>query len=273
MKTKLFSLLLAAVLCAGNMFAQDVFKADKKYISFNENGGKQQVRIDSDSSWEIYSAPEWATVRKMGNTLTVKCVENISYTDREEDIILVNKEGKKLVIVVAQDKPDDYLIASANVINDADGSGGRYIIHVRSNLQRKASTNADWCRVTTFDGDSMVLSIDENITGKERQCEVEIVAGPKLKKSVFVKQIPMEHYVLVTPQIVTGTKRGGIITIQVKCDSKWRVVNLPEWCEVTDKTNDSFRLNIGPNKTDSPRSAVFSVSASGTRKNVTVKQE
>ena len=273
MKAKLFTLLFAAAACIGNVFAQDVFKADKKYLSFNENGGKQQVRIESDGSWEIYSCPEWLTARKTGNTLTVKCVENTSYTDREEDLILTNKEGTKLVIVVAQDKPDDFLILSANVVNDEDGEGGRYIIHVRSNLKYKTKTSAEWCRVSTVIGDSMVLSVDENISGAERQCEVEVMANERLRKTISVRQSPMEHYVLVDPQIVTGTKRGGIITIHVDCDDKWRVVNLPDWCEITDKTNDSFRLNIAPNKTDAPRSAVFSVSAYGIRRNVTVKQE
>lgn len=249
-----------------------IFKADKKYLSFSEEGGSQQVHIEARSPWEIYSSPDWTDVRKSGSTLLVNCSANTQYSDKEEDLILRNRQGQKIIIVIAQDKVADFLTLSANVINENDGEGGRYIIHVHSNKPYKVTNTPQWCRPNSF-SDSLVLSIEENKSGVERQCEVEVVVSERLKKTIFVKQSPLQHYVLVSPQVVTGSKRGGIITIHVESDDKWRVVNTPDWCQISEQKDDSFRLEITPNNTGAPRSAVFSVSAYGTRKNVTVKQE
>lgn len=249
-----------------------IFNADKKYLSFSEEGGSQQVHIEASSPWEIYSSPDWTDVRKSGSMLLVNCSANTQYSDKEEDLILRNRQGQKIIIVIAQDKVADFLTLSANVINENDGEGGRYIIHVHSNKPYKVTNTPQWCRPNSF-SDSLVLSIEENKSGVERQCEVEVMVSERLKKTIFVKQSPLQHYVLVSPQVVTGSKRGGIITIHVESDDKWRVVNTPDWCQISEQKDDSFRLEITPNNTGAPRSAVFSVSAYGTRKNVTVKQE
>lgn len=252
--------------------SETIFKVDTKFLSFSAEGGSQQVYVEANSPWEIFSSPDWIEVRRLGGRLTIICAENAQLSDREDDIVLRIKQGQIIRITVTQDKNADFLNLSANMVNENDGDGGRYIIYVRANKPYKAYTMSQWCRVNTS-ADSLVLSLDENRSGRERQCEVEVMVSEQLKKIIIVKQVPLQHYVLVNPQIVTATKRGGTISIRVDSDEKWRVVNLPGWCQISDQTNDSFLLNISPNDTGVSRTGSFSVSAYGTRKSITVKQE
>ena len=251
---------------------ETIFKADTKYLSFSSTGGSQQVHIEANCPWEIYSSPEWTEVQKSGDRLTIYCTANAQLSDREDDIILRIQKGETIRITVVQDKSADFLNLSANIVYENDGDGGRYIIHVRTNKPYQASTTAQWCHVN-ISADSLVLSVDENKSGQERQCEAEVRVSEQLKQTIYVKQAPLQHYVHVSPQIVTATQRGGTISIHVDSDEKWRVVNIPEWCQVSEQTNDSFLLEILPNDTGVSRTEVFSVSAYGTRQNITVKQE
>jgi hypothetical protein len=249
-----------------------IFKVDTRYLSFPAEGGSQQVYVEANCPWQIYSSPEWTEVRRLGGRLTIICAENTQLSDREDDIVLRLKQGQIIRITVAQDKNGDVLNLSANMVNENDGDGGSYVIYVRANKPYKASTIAQWCRVNAS-ADSLVLSLDENRSGRDRQCEVEVMVSEQLKKTIIVKQVPLQHYVLVSPQIVTATKRGGSISIHVDSNEKWRVVNLPAWCLISEQTNDSFLLEISPNDTSVSRTGSFSVSAYGIRKSVTVKQE
>lgn len=252
--------------------SETIFKVDTKFLSFSAEGGRQQVYVEANCPWEIFSSPDWIEVRRLGGRLTIICAENAQLSDREDDIVLRIKQGQIIRITVVQDKNADFLNLSANMVNENDGDGGRYIIYVRANKPYKAYTMSQWCRVNTS-ADSLVLSLEENRSGRERQCEVEVMVSEQLKKIIIVKQVPLQHYVLVNPQIVTATKRGGTISIRVDSDEKWRVVNLPGWCQISDQTNDSFLLNISPNDTGVSRTGSFSVFAYGTRKSITVKQE
>ena len=48
---------------------------------------------------------------------------------------------------------------------------------------------------------------------------------------------------------------------------------MPDWCQVTEETDNSFTLSIGENKTGAPRRVSFSVSTGGVRESIEVKQE
>ena len=84
--------------------SETIFTVDKKYLSFSASGGSQQVHVNANSPWAIYSSPEWTEVRRLGGRLTIICTENTQRLEREEDVVLRIKSGQVIRIVVSQDK-------------------------------------------------------------------------------------------------------------------------------------------------------------------------
>jgi len=121
--------------------------------------------------------------------------------------------------------------------------------------------------------ESFVLEIADNTGGASRKAECRVTIEGGNGQTLVIQQEERLNYVSVTPKIIRASARGGIITVRVTGSSSWRVVNLPEWCEVTERKADSFTLSIGQNLTKAPRNASFSVSVSGIREKVEIRQE
>lgn len=336
------------------------FRASKSFVEFTETGGETRIEITSDEAWEITEMPSWVDTRQKSDALIINVAQNERTSDREGDIVLLNKHQTELRIVVAQGRNNDYLKLSAQGIDDTEGVGGAYTIKVNSNKAWDAKTDADWCTIEKS-GENFVVRLASNMSGKKRETTIEVTAYQSvIAKQVFqVKQSPQNHYITidpssvtskgkkgiitinvttdmskyriedvpdwcsisqmkansftleiadnsggaareaqikvaidggkskiltvqqeellnyvsVSPKIITASPRGGIITVHVEGSGAWRVVNLPDWCQTTDLTNDSFTLIIEKNDTDAPRNASFSVSVNGVREQIEVRQQ
>ena len=336
------------------------FRASKSFIEFTETGGETRIEIISDEAWEVAEMPSWVDTRQKSDALIIHVAQNERTSDREGDVVLLNKHQTELRIVVAQGKNNDYLKLSAPGIDDTEGVGGAYTIKVNSNKAWDAKTDADWCTIEKRE-ENFVVRLASNMSGQKREATIEVTASQSvISKQVFwVKQSPLNHYIFinpssvtskggksiitinvttdmpkyrieeipdwcnisqmnansfileiadnsggaareaqikvavdggkskiltvqqeerlnyvsVSPKIVTASPRGGIITINVEGSGAWRVVNLPDWCQTTDQTDDSFTLIIEKNDTDAPRNASFSVSVSGVREQIEVRQQ
>ena len=76
-------------------------------------------------------------------------------------------------------------------------------------------------------------------------------------QTLVVQQEERLNYVTVTPKIIRASARGGVITVHVTSSGSWRVVNLPEWCEVTEKRmmpSNSLSVRTQPEHREMPHS-------------------
>lgn len=333
------------------------FSVDQQTLDFAETGGQKNVLVTADTEWTVSQKPDWIQTKKNKNTLTIICSANTRQSAREADVVLTDKGKQELVIIVAQDKNNDYINLSANIIK-SKGKKSAYVVKVSSNKNWDVTTFPMWCDIQR-NGEELTVTLEQNRSGSERQGEIEISSSSETVHQVIkvvqafqhflsispmtitaadgksgtatinvdtdcesytfedlpnwcsIRQQTQTSFILdihdnlggrareaqcrviaadqtalltvkqgerladltVSPKLVSASQNGGVITIKVQSSSTWRIVNLPEWCEIKSQTDNDFILRILKNDTAEPRTATFSVSVSGVRENITVQQD
>jgi len=255
--------------------SRDYITVSSKLINDSQgNGGRYTINVTSNKAWSVRNKPQWCTVSTEANRIVVTLERNKTGYTRRGDIEIVSTYASsiKQTIAVQQSSLQHYIYISPQVVNSANGKKGEATVTVDTDYGNYRVTNLPyWCKLLRQNSTSFVLEIDDNSGGQARTAECKVVAGDKVE-ILTIKQGSRMSYVNVSPQIVNAVTDGGIITINVKSSGSWRVVNLPDWCQVTDQTSTSFTLTIARNPGAS-RTATFSVSSSGMRENVMVIQE
>ena len=241
-------------------------------------GSTYFITVSSNKSWHVNSYPHWCKVETKQNEIKVTLERNHSGYERKgeiEVVVLSNGANLRSVLFVGQAKLEHYLLLSNPGFDDNTGRGSKSVpIIVETDLGYYRIENIPaWCAIEDQTETSFSVRILKNCGGGARSAQLKVVAGNQ-SRPFTISQVARSFYVDVDPsESIKARKQGGhmIYKVETNCGT-WRVVNLPDWCQLEDETSDSFKINILPNEGES-RTANFSVSASGYKCNLTIIQE
>jgi len=243
----------------------------------NGKGGTYPIKVSSNKPWSVVSYPYWCRVETSGDEIKVTLERNYNGYERQGEVVLALQSNDRCrsTISVKQFVLGNYLNLSFASFHNSSGRGSlSQPITVETDLGSFSVENVpSWCRIEQLTSSSFVVRILPNNGGGARSAEMKVVAGGK-SLPFKVSQAARPYYVNVDNTVTLVKKTGGyqIYYVETNC-GPWQVVNLPYWCQLEDETNDSFKVTFLPNDDASPRQATFTVSASGDRCDITVKQK
>jgi len=239
------------------------------------DGGKYTIKVSSNKAWTTNVLPAWCTVENNGTTMSIHLEANETGAARQTkiEVSVPQSAVSKQVITVKQSPIHDYIAISPNLITSSGKASVATIKVASDKAEYRVENLPYWCTVKQQTPTSFVLEIADNRGGaaREAQCRVTIAGGKS--DQLIIRQEERLHFITVSPKIITASQRGGVITVKVQSSGAWRVVNLPEWCQVEEETATTFKLSIDANDSGYPRRAVFSVSTGGVRESIEIKQE
>lgn len=238
------------------------------------DGGWYTITVNSNKAWKVSAVPEWCKTERDGDDLLVKLAINKTGMIRETtiDVTVPGSSLEKKQIIIKQASIHDFLVLNPNIITSS-GKASLATVKIETDLPNyRVEGLPYWCKVSHQTATSFVIEIADNAGGDAREAECKVTAGNR-SESLVIKQEDRLNYVMVSPKIVTASRRGGTITVKVTSSGPWRVVNLPDWCQVTEEGAATFKLNINENLTGAPRSASFYVSTGVVRESMEIKQE
>ena len=238
------------------------------------DGGWYTITVNSNKAWKVSAVPEWCKTERDGDDLLIKLTINKTGMIRETtiDVTVPGSSLEKKQIIIKQASIHDFLVLNPNIITSS-GKASLATVKVETDLPNyRVEGLPYWCKVSHQTATSFVIEIADNAGGDAREAQCKVTAGNR-SESLVIKQEDRLNYVMVSPKIVTASRRGGTITVKVTSSGPWRVVNLPDWCQVTEEGAATFKLNINENLTGAPRSASFSVSTGVVRESMEIKQE
>ena len=258
--------------------SQDKSKYYLRLSSNNLNETKGDGRtyiidISTNTSWYIKDKPRWCDVETIGNQIKIKLERNKTGYDRDGVIEICSSQPNiRSLFFIKQGALRNYIILMSKTINDVNGKGGTLKISVDTDHDYYYFENLPyWCTITEKTSSSFSIVLNDNSGGNAREAQCKVVAGDQ-SETLTIKQGARLSYINVSSSKITAMNAGGIITITVNSSGAWRVVNVPDWCQVVEETNNSFVLRIMPNN-GYARSATFAVSSSGIRENIVVEQQ
>ena len=238
------------------------------------DGGWYTITVNSNKAWKVSAVPEWCKTERDGDDLLIKLTINKTGMIRETtiDVTVPGSSLEKKQIIIKQASIHDFLVLNPNIITSS-GKASLATVKVETDLPNyRVEGLPYWCKVSHRTATSFVIEIADNAGGDAREAQCKVTAGDR-SESLVIKQEDRLNYVMVSPKIVTASRRGGTITVKVTSSGPWRVVNLPDWCQVTEEGTATFKLNIDENLSGAPRSASFSVSTGVVRESMEIKQE
>ncbi|MBQ7449633.1 MAG: hypothetical protein IJS73_07540 [Paludibacteraceae bacterium] len=284
--------------------------ADSIYDSTGK-GGVSRITVRSNKSWHINTSPspydiygqgmgKWYNVRTTADSIVIVLGRNSSGYERRDSFEIVSPESEYLrkTVEISQNWSRGYVKLSHGVITSEKGEEGLAEIEVDTDMpDYRVQGLPQWCELLKKKHTSFVIRIKDNSGGTARTAQCRVEAGRSYATQELVRDskgniMPNEDvfdmvdydtftirqgsrlsYINVSVQDILAPTRGGSLTIDVNSSGDWRIVNLPDWCAIKDKTDTSFTLTVSRNEEGHPRNAEFFVSASGINERITVKQE
>lgn len=239
------------------------------------DGGRYTIKVNSNKAWKTNTLPGWCTTEANGENLVIRLSANKSGVTRQTEIEVtaINSVLPKQVITVKQSPIHNYIVISPNIITSSGRSSIATVKVESDQTEYRVEGLPYWCSVKQQTPTSFIVEIADNSGGDKREAQANVTVAGGKSDILIIRQEERLNYISVSPKIITASARGGVITVNVKSSGPWRVVNMPDWCQVTEETDNSFTLSIGENKTGAPRRVSFSVSTGGVRESIEVKQE
>ena len=252
--------------------------AHKQEVEFPYSGGKYQVTVQSKSNWQVTYIPNWITVNRNGNLLSITCDANNMDSARKDEIILTDKNEYEWTITIIQEKCRDYLDVQYSYLDDKSGDAVIYTVNIKSNKLWCVKRAPNWCETETS-LNSLKIKMERNMTGQTREGEIEITASKPdtpdyLRKFIRLKQAPIQNYLILSHKIISDESgKGGKRTITVDTDfSSYRIEEIPDWCRILQKDETSFVIEFDSNSGGIAREGVCKVTAGSQSKTLTLKQ-
>ena len=239
------------------------------------DGGRYTIKVSCNKTWKVGTLPNWCTAEPNGETLSIRLSANQSGAARQAQIVITanNSVLPAQVITVKQAPIHDYITINPNIITSSGKSSIATVRVASDKAEYRIQGLPYWCKIKQQTAKEFVIEIADNSGGAAREAVCDVVIDGGKSDKLVIRQEDRLTYISVSPKIITASKRGGTIMVNVKSSGPWRVVNLPDWCQVTDQTDTTFTLSIDENKTNNPRRVSFSVSTGGMRESIEVKQE
>lgn len=206
-------------------------------LVFTSMRSSQQLKISSNTNWEVLSSPEWIEVNPVsgtGNkTISVTSKDN-PLTDARTGQLVIGQRVVALsdTINITQDgKSFDDVVASLSFSDKAESK----TLEISTNGHWAASAvGYDWIIVSpaTGVGDAtLTVSVTENTADDKRTGKVDITVG-NTTKSVVIEQ--SGKYFTVNPtSLPTIPSTGGAHNVSIVTNESWVATSPSSWITLT----------------------------------------
>lgn len=241
--------------------------------------GSTTFNVSSNSNWTAISSDDWCVVTPSGTgngVITANYQANALTSQRIASItITVNGLPSSIVTVTQSGQGATLTVTPLN--QDVNAGAGGTSFNIITNSSWNASSNADWCTVTSSGSGNGTLnaSYDENTSIETRIASITITVQGIPSQVVTVTQAGAETILIIDPLNRNVTAQAGITSFSITCNANWQVISDADWASATsDGTgNGSILVNYEENTSNSSRVAVLTVAAPDIVQLVTVTQE
>lgn len=245
---------------------------DKSNITFGPAANTQVVNITSNTSWTATSNANWCVVTAYASSISLSVAAN-NTTSQRTATITVKAGGVTKTVTVKQEAPS--LSLSQSEIAFAP-ENGQATFNVISNAEWTATSNADWCKLSTSSGTGN-KAIDVNVTtnnGTALRTATITVKVSGLTKTITVKQAAPT--LSLSPSTIAFTPDYNIKTLSITTNTTWTATSNTNWCKLNKSSgtgNQNISVTASSNYGTTTRTATITVKAGSLSKTVTITQD
>lgn len=240
---------------------------DVTQIHFPYNGGKQNLKLDVNTAWTIYSSDSWLSFSSKSGDYGVKNISvNASENSEENDratSFYINASGYNREVKVLQD--GKYFYINNEALN-VRATANSISLDVKTSEDWTAVSNVSWLTVSpsSGSGDATVhISVAENNSTDSRQGKVTF--KPADGRQIVVNITQSGKTITTSPSSVNLDYTGTTQKVYVTADGKFSATTTTSWIKISNVTSSSFDVSATEtNETNESRYGVITLSLEGT---------
>ena len=228
-------------------------------LSFSAGVSSQTFDIQSNTSWQVISSPDWLTVSPSNGTgnasLSVTTKDNPNTTLRT-GTIRVSQPGLSMEAVVSVTQTGKNFELRTTMLSFEDMRETQSFEIVTDGAWT-ASTSDDWISLgsTSGQGAGMIsVTVSENTAGVERLGQVSVTVGDK---TLTVKIVQKGKYVEIDENALNFPAGGSTLDLNIRSNASWAVGSKPDWINV-DQTSGNGSKTVKVTAEDNPNTTARS---------------
>lgn len=240
----------------------------------------EKVMLKSNTSWEIYSYPEWVDVSPKNGEgdqeISISFQDNPNVTDRQGRI-KVHQAGIDLEAILEITQLGKIFEYGVTLLECSDKKQTLQV-QITSDGSWTAATNTDWMAVspTISSGSSILnISVEENISEESRIGSVILSIGDA---QYTISVVQSGKYFSVDYESSSLTSKGGKIAVHVSTNDHWNasVQGALPWIGLSNTSGEgdaAFTITIDDNPSVNARTGVITISTvNGLSVKITIAQ-
>ena len=267
--------------CTEDLAKEYSISLESTRLSFDSEGGKQQVSLESTYEWEVSGGDDWCSVSPQsgeGDAEVVFTIDpNMTEDGRSAEFIFTSG-NKKTTLTVTQEKKE-YSISIEPKELKFGAEGGEQEITVTSSDEWEVKGESDWCEISLTsgnNGDKVTFFADpyEN-TAEERTTIFTFYCGDK-DVDLIVTQEAKEYSISIEPTEIEFEAEGGEQTITITSSDKWEFSSDKYWISASEDNGENgaiIDILVGENEETEPRTGVAMFRCGDKRAEVKITQK
>jgi hypothetical protein len=234
-------------------------------IHFANEGGRYEVSVDDDGTFDVTSDVEWLAFEKQENGFTVVAAENATPDTRNATITVflsdLTEGTMERTISASQDSR--YLNVGTSYTHFDNAGGRSEAIAVDCNGTFDVRSDVDWLTFEKHE-DYFIATATDNATPYTRNATITVylsdLAEGTLERTISVSQ-DARYLNVGTTSIRFANAKGKSEVISVDCNGIFEVKSDADWLTF-EKQENSFFAIVAENTTPYSRDATITVSLS-----------
>ena len=267
--------------CTEDLAKEYSISLESTRLSFDSEGGKQQVSLESTYEWEVSGGDDWCSVSPQsgeGDAEVVFTIDpNMTEDGRSAEFVFTSG-NKKTTLTVTQEKKE-YSISIEPKELKFGSEGGEQEITVTSSGEWEVKGESDWCEISVTSGksgDKVTFSADpyEN-TAEERTTIFTFYCGDK-DVDLIVTQEAKVYSISVEPTELSFIAAGEAKTVTITSSDEWEFSSDEYWIQSSEKSGEngaSVKIIVDENSDPEIRTGIATFKCGDKQANVKITQE
>lgn len=225
-----------------------VLELSSTKINAAATAGCYYFNISSNVGWTTECDADWCHVDPedgYGDSMVSVCPsENFETTSRSATVTVATTDGKvRQTLTLNQKGSEPYIgLEIGNIYLDSSESSASF--NILSNIDWKASSDSDWCKLSATSGSrhgEITVSATENPSVDKRTAKVKISSKDgSITSSLNVIQDGAEPYLTVSEEDLRLAAVNGKATLEIKSNASWTIETYGNWfdCDVLSGKGD-----------------------------------
>lgn len=252
---------------------------DPPSISFNANGGSQNVTVNSSSDWTTINLNDWIKVNKAGSICVISVDENNSLDERTGDVYFnfVNERGEPV------GNPATLNVGQAgrklSVDNDVLQFGpeaSSLPIMISGDTKWTLAASADWITLSATEGtgdQEVMVTVTDNLSSSSRTGKITCTYHGKTSEIEVVQATAFLNTPSTPIELLGG---GDEAVITVESNLSWEATSSEPWLTLSRKNvgeGEELVLTASYNASTEAREAVVTIKSILGENKINVRQE